>query len=585
MWAFLANLTLPLTVATFALASMVILIGLYGNYRLYCSMNEQFMQPRSPLLQIVLNLSLLLSIVATCVQLQVRLSKHFSRTESIVYRCTSHIVLVLCYNLSICCLLTTSWLIYYREKWQFYVLKEKWQSIIRRGVLSTNWWIVNNARFGSEAFVRKMVVLYAVIIGAASVTAITCFHLDMLPQWMSVGITSIPLLVSTACYVTISVQISRMKVIADSWFVHWEREQIGKLLAVLVALYSLQQFVLPVFLDVDDVLLSLLFSPLFVVVTYGIHHISTFGIFAKNSSHFEKSQRRELETPLKTTTQQQVDRDAAACPVASRRPPIPTQRALSGVPASGSIEGVVKETASCPPQSTPSKASKRATRMISDVFSAKTKPPAEKEEDRGSLKLPLGDSTERITFHRLMGSDDGLHLFMLFLSTEFNMECLLGYIEMSQYQQYVLENTDTTIDEDRYKLAAFPDTLPISSIVESGTVSVVTDSLEIEMDDLESSNSHELKLKAHCLYKKYLAPKCEHECNISGRLRGRVRAMMRNRNQMLLDDKVTTDRIFLLFEDIKNELVRFLLPSFYAFKHSKDWQIVTDILSTDEPVK
>ena len=177
----------------------------------------------------------------------------------------------------------------------------------------------------------------------------------------------------------------------------------------------------------------------------------------------------------------------------------------------------------------------------------------------------------------MLGKDDSLHLFMLHLSAEFNMECLLAYIEFTQYQTFVLQNMELDIDEGLYHLVSLPNNLPISSIVAYSPI--IEHSRAIEMED--QSEDYDLKIKARHLFAKYLCPGCEYECNISGRLRSKSVRMFKNRNELLLDKSITVKDMFLLFEDVKNELVRFLHPSFYAFKHTPNWQVVTELLRED----
>merc|ERR1711971_804420 len=64
----------------------------------------------------------------------------------------------------------------------------------------------------------------------------------------------------------------------------------------------------------DDVLCSLIFAPFFVVITYGIHHVSTFGIFAKNSSDGEKAKRRDLVSPLVVAQSAKMSANGATPP-------------------------------------------------------------------------------------------------------------------------------------------------------------------------------------------------------------------------------------------------------------------------------
>merc|ERR1711971_1154771 len=131
----------------------------------------------------------------------------------------------------------------------------------------------------------------------------------------------------------------------------------------------------------DDVLCSLIFAPFFVVITYGIHHVSTYGIFAKNSSDAEKAKRRDLVSPL--VVAQSVKLAAAG---------------------------------TTPPQS----ASKRTNGGWTGRSTVSTVSTGSSVNMVQIAKGATGGRATEITFNRLLGKDESLHLFMVQLSTEFN---------------------------------------------------------------------------------------------------------------------------------------------------------------------
>ena len=75
------------------------------------------------------------------------------------------------------------------------------------------------------------------------------------------------------------------------------------------------------------------------------------------------------------------------------------------------------------------------------------------------------------------------------------MECLLAYIEITQFQRYVLSlgarvlSAGDEHDEEIRELVEFPSNIPMSAIVEN-------DDVVIPMDAA--------KMKAHALYNKYV---------------------------------------------------------------------------------
>jgi len=643
-----------LSCITFIESAFAILTGLYGNFRLYRNINQQFMRPRCFTLQMITNFSLLISIMATCAALQAQLSSSsvsfmtYSKPDSeespgnIFLMCFGDVLLITCYNIFICCILTTSWLIFYREKWQFYSLQEQWQCIIRREAASLNWFVVHNQHFGSKRFVAKAVGGYHLLSCMTSTVGIVCHHLEKIPRVISAMMAALPVLISVAFYVWVNVQTLQMRLVDDVWFVHWERVTIGKLLTVFIFMYTVQQIVMYI-LSISTLLCSLIFSPMFVMVTYAIHYVSTFAIMNKNSSDTEKNKRLDFVhtveqigtvemRPMKSTvaminrghwTSQSHPAEGtntatitsairAKCSFAPKRAnsvqqtqhdvkhlkkrrPEPTKCALTGSPArcnlggSGSArdphhelnDNVDSNGDDC--GNTLSAVANRKQDTHEMDMEVVVQEPCKKTKPIQSNKRGNSPTTRRpITFSRLLAKDDLLHLFMLHLSREFNMECLLAYIEMTQYQTLALNQLDLQLDQDLYYLVPFSNNLPISSIVEYSTImehlpTLVKMGIEFNCHDLE----HDLKMKARRLFMKYMAPGCEYECNISGRLRSRAIRMLCNQRDLFLSEDITVRKIFLLFEDVKNELARFLHPSFYAFKHTKDWIIVQNLLNLD----
>lgn len=142
---------------------------------------------------------------------------------------------------------------------------------------------------------------------------------------------------------------------------------------------------------------------------------------------------------------------------------------------------------------------------------------------------------------------------------------------MTQYQSYALQSGHIHLDEGSYYLVPLSDSVPQSSIVQYGNDS------EQPRDEIAA-----LKMKGRDLFIKYLCPGCEYECNISGKLRSRAVRMLRDKATLLENKEVTVENVFLLFEDVKSELSRFLHPSFYAFKHTDHWKFVVDLYAFNE---
>lgn len=254
--------------------------------------------------------------------------------HNVILLCTGDALLITCYNIFICCLLTMNWIICYREKWMFYSLKERWQSIIRRATSSENWFIVNNQRYGNKLFMCKVFGTYHLFSCTSSIVGIVCQHLGLLSRSVTALMSALPLALSTCSYVAINVQTIRMYLITDNWFVHWERELIGKLLMVFIILYAAEQVIIAVFADIDDLFCSLIFAPFFVIVTFAIHYVSTYGIFWKNNSFEEKTKRRDIVSVDRQLPTADLGGSAANLHVNSQRETTPS----SGTTTRGPVE-------------------------------------------------------------------------------------------------------------------------------------------------------------------------------------------------------------------------------------------------------
>eukprot|EP01084_Bolivina_argentea_P142893 250999_1 len=111
----------------------------------------------------------------------------------------------------------------------------------------------------------------------------------------------------------------------------------------------------------------------------------------------------------------------------------------------------------------------------------------------------------KIKLHHILSNENSIHLYMIHLSKEYSMECLLAFLEISQYQQYVIKQNilnDKSVDFTNYKNIDFPSNIPLSSIIECN-------------NDNDKDAIHDLKIKAHKIYCKYIKTNCEFEINIS----------------------------------------------------------------------
>ena len=166
------------------------------------------------------------------------------------------------------------------------------------------------------------------------------------------------------------------------------------------------------------------------------------------------------------------------------------------------------------------------------------------------------------------------------------MECLLSYIEFTQYQQYILkEHYDKTFTDlnlpginDQISIIEFPSNIPQSAIVSAPMQIRIRFSAENDnFDDM-----YDLKKKAHRLYQRYIVNDAEFQINISGTQRNLFANMMHDFDAFSTVN-MEYKELLLLFNGVKEEMRLLLEYSFGRFKSSPQWsQIDLDTLSNIE---
>eukprot|EP01083_Nonionella_stella_P052962 140320_1 len=171
------------------------------------------------------------------------------------------------------------------------------------------------------------------------------------------------------------------------------------------------------------------------------------------------------------------------------------------------------------------------------------------------------DSSQRkkVELEEILTNEDAIHSFMIHLSREYSMECLLSYIEIVQFQQYIKEFMVSNNESiSNHRLIDFPSNIVTSEIVESPCKD------EPHPDDMDFIQN--AKIKAHQLYTKYVAFGSEFEINISAPQRGNL--------EDLLCDVIGLEKynigsceLFGIFEEIKKEMFYLLSLSLNRFRH------------------
>eukprot|EP01083_Nonionella_stella_P033121 90687_1 len=176
------------------------------------------------------------------------------------------------------------------------------------------------------------------------------------------------------------------------------------------------------------------------------------------------------------------------------------------------------------------------------------------------------------TVEAVLSDPQVLNVFMNHLAKEFSMECLLFYIELCQYERYLIQtNSDHSIKRvsvNRVRLIEFPSYIPASAIVQCR-----------EYETVETA----MKIKAHKLYKKYIESGTELEVNMSFDLRFRFSNLMNNLPQFL-SYKVKTNDMLLLFDKAKAEMKTLMFYALNRFQATKEFGLVQDLFQKGIPI-
>lgn len=166
----------------------------------------------------------------------------------------------------------------------------------------------------------------------------------------------------------------------------------------------------------------------------------------------------------------------------------------------------------------------------------------------------------------------------------FSMECLLAYIELTQFQSYIIkQNKDNDkINEDtlkKIKIIEFPSSIPMSKIVEEDT--------KISKFNTIKNSAYEYKLKAHKLFDKYIKIGSEFEINLSYQQRNSWMGMMSTTSNLwsFMHAKVDLNELLITIEQCKKTMTGLLDHSLTRFKTYDKFQAVEKIFSnTSNPL-
>eukprot|EP01084_Bolivina_argentea_P306071 528814_1 len=176
--------------------------------------------------------------------------------------------------------------------------------------------------------------------------------------------------------------------------------------------------------------------------------------------------------------------------------------------------------------------------------------------------------SRKITLQMILENKRTIHSFMNHLSREFSMECLLAFVEFSQYQDYANHRLEASVRRTKVQ---FPSNIPVSSIV--GTTEAVQMSDEQFVKDV--------KQKAHKLYNKYMTSSSEFEINIPYQQKLKATEMLEDEKKLVDGTSVTLGGLFAMFEAVNNEMYSLLQYSLDRLKYEPEFDEIIAVFERE----
>eukprot|EP01084_Bolivina_argentea_P125652 222597_1 len=172
-----------------------------------------------------------------------------------------------------------------------------------------------------------------------------------------------------------------------------------------------------------------------------------------------------------------------------------------------------------------------------------------------------------ITLNQTLSNKQAVHLFMVYLTTEFSIELLLSFIEFTQFEKYVLN----LIQND----------LPSKELLRFHSEAVIKHSNVPQSNILEHQPSlknedtilNDAKVKAQKLYDKYVRTGSEFEINLPSWMRKKITNKLGDNYVQLTD----LSDLLILFQKAKVEMKKYLGYSYTRFKQQKEFQQIIQL--------
>ena len=159
------------------------------------------------------------------------------------------------------------------------------------------------------------------------------------------------------------------------------------------------------------------------------------------------------------------------------------------------------------------------------------------------------------------------------------MECLLAFIEFSQFERYLLsqidikERNESDID---VKLINFPSNIPMSIIVE--------ETIE-KTKDVDDGKMYDIKMRAYRLYKKYIEMGSEFEINIGAVFKNEMEDLFDDIDILNANDNINIIDLISKFDRMKEEMFQLLTISVSRFRFKTEFDEIVHIFKVNNHSK
>ena len=548
---------LTLNLITYTTTAIYIILLLWGNLKLSHYRYSLFMKKRSLSLTFGLNICFIMAIISiTNVRGNIINNYKFIFTLISLFVCMLNIWLLL-FLLNMRC-----WLIYFRNERNYYTLKLEWQEIINptitRNRKDSNWFYNNNhygkfnfivKLFGFIHFILCLLSSFGLIVGYIHNHNNNHSNHSQLIMFLSSSLITITFLLAIIFNIIITIKIPY---IHDPFKIHWEMSVQQKLIISCLFLNSFMYFTYHQFIKIIDFELFIsIMTWISSFIFYVLGHLSTFHLISKAikaSINGSQKKKKNINDQERLAQQQKSD--------------IKIEFILSN-----------KETLNS------------FMTHISKEFSI----------DSVFLILTLFILWEKITIQNNIR-----------FINRYSMEILLCFIELTQFQKYLIQQIKSNPHDQYFKHPINTDILP-GDIPQSGiiqeTENIYDQQIEFGVIDnhhfnknvndspRSQSQSHpsisrstrkrindeflnSAKMKSHKLYNKYIKESSRFEINIPYTIRIELENALKDKTRLIENEFMSLRDLVTLFEPTKQEMMSLLKFSLARFKQTPDFDVI-----------